>query len=139
MTSEKVCIRAGPKFRELEGHILIIYKALYGLHLSGNLFGQLLQECLKELGFKPSLVESTIYMRKCQTADHYEYVAMYVDNLCIIMKDPQSVLDQLMALLYNFKWKGSGELAFHLGCGFKRDSTGTLCIDPAKYIDWMEE
>ena len=40
LTSEKVCIRAGPEFGpELEGHLLIIYKALYGLLLSGKAFG----------------------------------------------------------------------------------------------------
>ena len=39
VTSEKVCIRAGPEFGELEGHLLIIYKALYGLRLRGKLFG----------------------------------------------------------------------------------------------------
>ena len=55
------------------------------------------------------------------------------------MKDPQSLLDQLMAPPYNFKLKGSGELAFHLGCGFKRDSTGTLCMDPGQYVKRMEE
>ena len=55
------------------------------------------------------------------------------------MKDPQSLLDQLMAPQYNFKLKGSGELAFHLGCGFHRDSTGTLCMDPGKYVERMEE
>ena len=87
-TSEKVCIRAGPEFGELEGHLQIIFKALYGLRLSGKLFMQLLQECLRELEFKPSLAESTIYMRKCPTADNCEYIAMYVDNLYVIMKDP---------------------------------------------------
>ena len=39
LTSEKVCIRAGPEFGELEGHLLIIYKALYGLKTSGKAFG----------------------------------------------------------------------------------------------------
>ena len=39
VTSEKVCIRAGPTFGELEVHLLIIYKVLYGLRLSGKLFG----------------------------------------------------------------------------------------------------
>ena len=34
-TEEKVCIRAGPEFGALEGHLLIIYKALYGLRSSG--------------------------------------------------------------------------------------------------------
>ena len=56
LTSKKVCIRAGPEFEpELEGHLLIIYKVLYGLRLSGKAFGQMLQECLLELGFVPSL------------------------------------------------------------------------------------
>ena len=78
-------------------------------------------------------------MIKCPTADHYEYVATYVDDLYIIMKDPQSLLDQLMAPPYNFKLKESGELAFHHGCGFKRDSTGTLRMDPGQYVKRMEE
>ena len=58
LTSEKVCIRAGPEFGDLEGHLLIIYKALYGLKTSGKTSGQLLQECLLELGFLPSLGEA---------------------------------------------------------------------------------
>ena len=87
----------------------------------------------------PSFVEPTIYMIKCPTANHYEYVATYVDNLCMIMKDPQSLLDQLMTAPYNFKLKGSRELVFHLGCGFNCDSTGTLCMGPGKYIDRINE
>ena len=118
LTSEKVCIRVRPEFGDLEGHNLIIYKVLYGLKNSGKAFGQLLQECLLDLGFVPSLAEASIYMRKCPTADHYEYVATYVNNLTIIMKDPQSLIDQLTAVPHNFKLKGSGPLNFHLGCGF---------------------
>ena len=33
-TKEKLYIVAGPEFEELEGHILVIYKALYGLKSS---------------------------------------------------------------------------------------------------------
>ena len=88
LTSEKVCIRAEPEFGDLEGHLLIIYKALYGLKTSGEKFGQLLQECLMKLGFILSLDEVSIYMRKCPNGNHYEYVVTYVDDLTIIMKDP---------------------------------------------------
>ena len=83
----------------------------------------------------PSLAEASICMRKCPTADRYEYVVTYVDDLAIIMKDTQILIDQLGAAAYNFKLKGSGPLNFNLGCGFQRDSTGTLCMDPRKYID----
>ena len=60
LTSEKVFIRAGPEFGELEGHLCIIYKALYGLKTSEKAFGRLLQECYRDLGFVPSLVEGSI-------------------------------------------------------------------------------
>ena len=139
VTSEKICIRARPEFGELEGPLFIIYKALHGLRLSGNYSDSYYKNVYESSDSNSSLAESTIYMRKCPTVDHYEYVATYVDDLCIIMKNPQSLLDQLMAPLYNFKLKGSGELAFHLGCGFKRDNTNTLCMDPGKYVDRMEE
>ena len=137
LTSKKVCIRAGPEFGDYEGHLLIIYKALSGLKSSRKAFGQLLQECLLELEFVPSLAEASIYMRKCD--DHYEYITTYVDDLAIIMKDPQCHIDQLTAVAYNFKLKGLGPLNFHLGCGFSRDNDCTLYMDPGKYIDRMIE
>ena len=135
LTSEKVCIRAGPEFGDLKGHLFIIYKALYGLQLSGKAFGQMLQEYLLDLGFVPSLAESSIYMRKCLIADHYKYIATYVDDLAIIMKDPQAFIDQLESAPHTFKLKGSVPLHYYLGCGFHQDSIGTLCMDPRKYID----
>ena len=39
-TKEKLYIVAGPEFEELEGHILVIYKALYGLKSSGLRWSQ---------------------------------------------------------------------------------------------------
>ena len=53
--------------------LLSIYKALYGLGLSGNAFGQILQEFLLNLSFVPFLAEPSINMRKFPTADQYEY------------------------------------------------------------------
>ena len=39
LTSKKVGIRAGPEFGDFERHLLIIYRALYGLKPSGKAFG----------------------------------------------------------------------------------------------------
>jgi hypothetical protein len=83
-TMEKVCIKAGPEFGELQGNLLIIDMALYGLRLSRKAFNQLLSDCLLDLGFYPSKAESSIFMRKRPTRDVYEYVDTYVDNLCCI-------------------------------------------------------
>ena len=74
-------------------------------------------------------------MRKCPTIDHYEYIATYVDDFAIIVKDPQSLIDQLTAAPYHFKLKGLGPLNFHLGCGFSCADDDTLYMDPGKYID----
>ena len=39
-----------------------------------------------------------------------------------------------------FELKGSGEVSFHLGCGFGRDKfDGTLYMDAAHYVTKMEE
>ena len=135
-TGEKVCIKAGPEFGPLQGHLLIIYKALYGLRSSGLAFGQLLAACLEKEGFVPSKCEPEIFMRR--KGDLWEYVATYVDDLCIVMEDPESFLEVLKSEPYYFKLKGSGALSFHLGCGFHRDVTGVLCMDPLKYIEKME-
>jgi Reverse transcriptase (RNA-dependent DNA polymerase) len=72
-TSEKVYIMAGPEFGQSEGHILIISKALYGLHI-------------REIGFFPCKAEPDIWMRK--KGNRYEYIVVYVDDLAIAMKDP---------------------------------------------------
>jgi hypothetical protein len=47
----------------------------------------------------------------------YEYVAMYVDNLCLGMLDPKSFTDTLQKK-YDFKLKGTGPIDFHLGQSF---------------------
>ena len=116
-TQEKVCIKAGSEFGELEGHLLIIYKALYGLRSSRKEFGDLLALCLKELGFQQSRAEPEIFMR--ENNGLYEYVATYVDDLCLVMEDPKAFLEVLQSKPYNFKLKGLGPLSFHLGCGFR--------------------
>jgi hypothetical protein len=138
-TCEKVCIRAGPEFGNLSGHLLLIDKALYGLRFSGRMFEELLADCLIKLGFSRSKAERNIFLRKCKNHDCYEYIATYVDDLCIIMKEPEAFLEQLQSSPFNFKLKGSGEISFHLGCSFVRDSTGTLCMAPGRYIDKMED
>lgn len=46
LTSENVCIRAGPEFGSLAGHLLSIYKALYGLRLSGACWHEQLSDVL---------------------------------------------------------------------------------------------
>jgi hypothetical protein len=50
----------------------------------------------------------------------YEYIAVYVDNLAIAMKDPKEFTDVVEAK-HKFKLKGTGPITFHLGVDFTRD------------------
>ena len=53
-TKEKLYIVAGPEFEELEGHILVIYKSLYGLKSSGLSWSQKIHDIMLDMGFSPS-------------------------------------------------------------------------------------
>ena len=119
-TSEKVCIRAGPEFGPLAGHLLIIDKALYGLKSSRRQFNHQLQDVLATLGFNQSKAEDSIFIRKSPFKDCYEYIATYVDDLCIVVMDPEAFIEALANnSIHPYKLKGSGLLNFHLGCAFK--------------------
>ena len=68
--------------------------------------------------------------------DHYEYIAVYVDDLAIASKGPAGII-QALTDVHKFKLKGTGPITFHLGCDFFRDEDGILCFAPRKYIDKM--
>ena len=133
-TEEKLFIIAGPEFGDLQGHTLIISRALYGLKSSGLRWWERFSDVLTDMGFVPSKAEDDIWMRNKK--DHYEYIARYVDDLAIISKNPQSIVDAF-SKRYQLKLKGSGPINYHLGSDFYRDGTGTLCMSPTKYITRM--
>ena len=92
------------------------------------------------MGFKSSKAETSIFIRKCKTREVYEYVATYVDDLCIVVDDPKLFLQQLEKNPNcPCELKGSGPVNFHLGCGFNRDSDETLCMDARRYVEKMED
>ena len=133
-TKERVYIVAGPEFGDLEGHTLIIVKALYGLRTSGLRWHERFSDCLRDMGFFPSKAESDIWMRPGKKG--YDYIGVYVDDLAIIAKDPESIIDTLINK-HGFKLKGTGPIQYHLGMDFFRDSNGVLCISAKKYINKM--
>jgi hypothetical protein len=133
-TEEKLYIIAGPEFLELEGHILVISRALYGLRTSGARWHERLSDCLRTLKFFPCKSEPDVWMRESNGI--YEYVAVYVDDLALVLREPQKFID-IMVKKFNFKFKGTGPISFHLGMDFFRDDDGTLCITPKKYLNKM--
>jgi len=134
LTKEKIYIVTGPEFKELEGHILIIRKALYGLCTSGLRWHEKFADCLHGLGFEPSQTELDIWMQRVD--EHYKYVAVYVDDLAITSKDPKAITDALTNR-HGFKLRGTGPIEYHLGMTFRQNEHGLLEITPRQYINKM--
>ena len=82
-TKEKLYVVAVPEFEELEGHILVIYKALYGLKSSGLRCSQKIHDIMLDMDFSPCKADPCVWLRKAKCATKYEYVASYVDHLLI--------------------------------------------------------
>jgi hypothetical protein len=74
-------------------------------------------------------------MRDC--GDHYEYIAVYVDDLLIASRKPQEIITALETT-HKFRLR-IRPTTFHLGCDFFRDKNGHLCYAPIKYIEKMTE
>ena len=137
-TDEKLCIMAGPEFKELQGHLLIMVKALYGTRSGGARWHDRLFDILQELKFKPSKADPDVWMRPEPGGTCNEYIAVYVDDLAIAAKDPQAFCNELKKK-YNLKLKGVGPLEYHLGCTYKKDPDGTLAADPRRYVNKILE
>jgi hypothetical protein len=123
-----VFIIAGPEFGELEGHTLVIFRALYGLRSSGLRWSEKFLLCLRDMGFS----DPCIWMRR--GGNHYEYIAVYIDDLAIASKCPAGIIRALTED-YKFKLKGTCLIEFHLGRAFFCDGEGVSCFAPRKYID----
>ena len=137
-TDEKLCIMAGPEFKELQGHLLIMVKALYGTRSGGARWHDRLFDILQEMKFKPSKGDPDVWMRPEPGGTCYEYIAVYVDDLAIAAKDSQAFCNELKKK-YNLKLKGVGPLEYHLGCTYKKDPDGTLAADPRRYVNKILE
>ena len=95
LTWERLYIVGGPEFEELQGHVLVMYKALYGTRSIGACWHDKFFDILHHMGFKPSRADPDIWMKSSKDGSHYEYIAVYVDDLTISMKDPKSFCDKL--------------------------------------------
>jgi hypothetical protein len=91
-TKEKVYITAGPEFgANLHGKSLVIDISLYGLKNSAARFHEHLSQSLLRLGFKKTKQDPDLWMVDNKSL-HYEYLAMYVNDIPIWSKDPMAVI-----------------------------------------------
>ena len=137
-TDEKLYIVAGPEFQELEGCILIFLRALYGLKSSGKRWAEVIHGILRDMKFLPSNADPCIWLRKAPNLRCYEYITVYVDDLCIAAESPSAII-QIFKSKYHLKVKGDGKLTYYLSADYFEDPDGTFVSQPKKYIDKLAD
>jgi hypothetical protein len=138
---EKVCITAGPEFGPaLEGKILIVTRALYGLKSAGAAFRAYLAEHLRLMEYRSSYADPDVWMRPAVKPDgttYYEYILTYVDDILCISMDP---MKSMFRIQQKFKLKGDKiePPSSYLGATLAPLTTdnGTECWSqsPEKYV-----
>ena len=102
---EKVWMKGGIEFGDLENEILIIEKALYELKSSGATFRAFLAQTFDKMGFTSFVADPDIWMRPAMKSDgeaYYEYIVCHVDDVLVISVDAKSLLEEIQK---NFKLK----------------------------------
>ena len=61
-TKEKLFIITGSEFGDLQGHLLMMNKALYGTRSAGARWHDQLLDTLSEMGFVPSKADPDVWM-----------------------------------------------------------------------------
>ena len=88
--------------------------------------------------FTPSKADPCSLLRKAPNLRCYEYIAVYVDDLCIAAEYP-SAITGIFRTKYNLKIKENGKLSYHLGADYFEDPDCTFVSQPKKYIDKLAE
>ena len=122
------------RINKLEGYIHIFLKALYGLKSSGKRWTEVTHGILRDMKFLPSKADPCIWLSKAPNLKCYEYIAVYVDDLCIAAESPSAII-QIFKSKYHLKVKGDGKLTYQLGADYFEDPDGTFVSQPKKSID----
>ncbi|MEM7375710.1 MAG: reverse transcriptase domain-containing protein, partial [Bacteroidota bacterium] len=132
-TMEKIYTIAGPEWEVLgmEGTVLIVEKALYGLKSSGAMWHRKLADNMREMGFKPCQADHDFWIR--DKGDHHEYIAIIVDDLLIFSRDAMSILNT-MKKDYGYIFKGVGTPEYYNGADFSFTEEGFPVISAKTFI-----
>ncbi len=117
--SEKHFITCGPEFGiENEGHVALIWRALYGGKVAGHDFWHHLQDCMGQLGFSSSRADPDVWLRLSKQStgeEYYKYVLLYVNNVLVISKNAGTVLQKEVGQHFVLREESIGPLSQFLG------------------------
>jgi len=129
--TEQIYTRAGPKFGNQEGCILVLKRALYGLKTASRSFHEFFGHCLLQLGFSPTRADHLWY-RKSDDYEGYNYIAIHVDDIIIAAKRPAEYMSQIEQQ-FNVRNKEDSP-SYYLGNSYKHNNKGNIHVSSTKYI-----
>jgi hypothetical protein len=136
---EQIYAIAGPEFGELEGCVVLIIKALYGLRGSGSAWHSHFSDNLRAMGFTPSRADPDMWYRRNRKPtgiDYYEYLVVYVDDVLIVSHDPQSIVKDLEL---RYELKGGDSPTSYLGATIGKytlpGDTETWYMSSTQYLE----
>jgi len=132
-TRENIWTQAGPEFDDKAGMIILVRRAMYGLPTSGREWCAHLARALTSMGFRRTLGDPSIWMRKDMDNGVWEYIAHYVDDILVISHDPDKHIESLQEA---YHLKNTEDSGVYLGQNFQKDQSGMITIGSQNY--WNE-
>ena len=82
------------------------------------------------MGYKPCESDCDFWIR--ENTDHYEYIAVIVDDLLVFSKEPEIVIGQLQDI-YKYTLSGVGTPEYYNGADISFDGNGYVNMSAKTY------
>ena len=95
---DKVWMRDGPEFVELEDKNFIINKAIYGIKCTKSSFISFIAQKLDEMGSNMCVCDPDVWRIpavKSEGTDYSDYVITYVENIITVSMDAVGILEDI--------------------------------------------
>ena len=136
---EEIYMRQAPGFAETgKEHLLCrLKRSIYGLKQSSRQWNKVIDEFMKNEGFKVADADCCIYLKN---RDNYTImVSLYVDDLMIASNCNDLCSNLKKSLNKRFEMKDLGRVRMCLGLEFNWLPDGTCLLNQAKYITQVLE
>ncbi len=117
---EEVYVTQPPGFENGGSQVCRLKKALYGLKQAPRAWYKTLDGVLEKHGFKACMSDAGIYVTAEKT-ENPVYLALFVDDMLIVCKDLDKVIEFKTTLGKEFAIHDLGEVKDFLGCQVVRD------------------
>src|ERR1700720_3777810 len=120
-----------------EGKVCRLLEGLYGLKQAGcGWYQELTKVMVRELDFKRSALDHSVFYRKC--GEEHTIVAVATDDMALTSKRASDVVKLKSEISQYWQITDGGEMHWYLGFAIKRDQVAqTISINQQAYIEAM--